>query len=243
MEALAELAIYHSRPFAPTRRLALAPSRLPVDPAPGPGGVLLGGIVAHHRDELDEDLFENLLKLTLQLQEGQRIVQPRMRHRFQDDRHGLTRSRARLRRDDVGGLTIDFDNKGTGLQLMLGAVYTAGQMEPGPRRAVMDAIRKGMRWGGPLDRRLYAHLSGLDGGREWSADVYEDPVRWALQTLGLRGDGSARTSEDVDLPERKVIQRRFRDALREAHPDHGGAVDGAAQRINDLTEARRILLS
>ena len=242
MEALAELAIYHSRPFAPTRRIALASSRLPVDPAPGPGGVLLGGIVAHHRDELDEELFQNVLKLTLQLQEGQRIVQPRMRHRFQDDQHGLTRSRARLRRDEGGGLTIDFENKGTGLQLMLGAVYTAGAMEPGPRRAVMDAIRKGLRWGGALDRRLYAHLSGLDGGREWSADVYEDPVRWAMQTLGLRtaangGDGG------TDLPDRKQVQRRFRDALRAAHPDHGGASDDAATRINDLTEARRILLS
>lgn len=240
MEALAELAIYHSRPFAPTRRIALAPSRLPVDPAPGPGGVLLGGIVAHHRDELDEDLFESLLKLTLQLQEGQRIVQPRMRHRFQGDQHGLTQSRARLRRDD-DRLVIDFENKGTGLQLMLGAVYTAGSMDPGPRRAVMDAIRKGMRWGGPLDRRLYAHLSGLDGGQEWSADVYEDPVRWALQTLGMRTGSNG--SATADLPDRKQVQRRFRDALRAAHPDHGGATDDAARRINDLTEARRILLS
>lgn len=241
MEALAELAIYHSRPFAPTRRIALATSRLPVDPAPGPGGVLLGGIVAHHRDELGEDLFESLLKLTLQLQEGQRVVQPRMRHRFQGDRHGLTRSRARLRRDD-GGLVIDFENKGTGLQLMLGAVYTAGNMDPGPRRAVMDAIRKGLRWGGALDRRLYAHLSGLDGGQEWSADVYEDPVRWALQTLGMQAASNG-TATGGDLPDRTLVQRRFRDALRAAHPDHGGATDDAATRINDLTEARRILLS
>lgn len=237
MQALAELAIDHSRPFAPTRRLALAPSRLPIDPAPGPGGVLLGGIVAHHRDELDEDSAESLLRLTMQVQEGERIVQPRLRHRFQDDRHGLTRSRARLRRDDLG-LAIEFENKGTGVQLMLGAVYTAGTMAPGPRRAVMDAIRKGLRWSGPLDRRLYAHLSGLDGGREWTADVYEDPIRWALQVLGMD-----RPAVEVDLPDRSVVQRRFRDALRAAHPDHGGATDGAAQRINDLTEARRILLS
>lgn len=240
MQALAELAIYHSRPFAPTRRLALAPSHLPVDPAPGPGGVLLGGIVAHHRDELDEDLFESMLTLTMQLQEGQRIIQPRLRHRFQDDRHGLTRSRARLRREGTG-LVIDFENKGTGLQLMLGAVYTAGRLPPGPRRAVMDAIRKGMRWGGPLDRRLYAHLSGRDGGQEWSADVYQDPVAWALRTLGLNGTAAA--GAHADLPDRRAVQRRFRDALRAAHPDHGGARDDAAQRINDLTEARRILLS
>jgi hypothetical protein len=236
MEALAELAIYHSRAFAPTRRLALAPSRLPVDPAPGPGGVLLGSIVAHHRDELDEDAVESFTRLTMQLQEGQRIIQPRLRHRFQDDRHGLTRSSAVLRRDG-SGLTVEFENKGTGLQLMLGAAYTAGRMDVGPRRAVMDAIRKGLRWTGPLDRRLYAHLSGLDGGRDWSVDAYEDPVRWAMRTLGMQDGGEA------DLPDRKVVQRRFRDALRAAHPDHGGATEGAAQRINDLTEARRILLS
>jgi hypothetical protein len=29
--------------------------------------------------------------------------------------------------------------------------------------------------------------------------------------------------------------------LRDAHPDHGAEADGAAQRIAELTEARRIL--
>ena len=37
--------------------------------------------------------------------------------------------------------------------------------------------------------------------------------------------------------------QQFRDLLRVAHPDHGGASDDAAQRIADLTEARRILLA
>lgn len=238
MDALAELEYYHSRPFAPTRRLALAHSRLPVDPAPGPGGVLLGAIVAHHRSELDDDLFDNLVKLTMQLQEGQRIVQPRLRHRFQEDRHGLTRSRARLRQHN-DELVVDFDNRGTGLQMVIGAVYAAGELPPGPRRAVMDAIRKGMRWTGPLDRTLFTHLTGLDNGRNWSPDVYRDPVQWALRTLGIE----AGRNGSVHLPERSVIQRRFRDLLRAAHPDHGGEQGDAAQRINDLTEARRILLS
>lgn len=237
MDALAELQMHHSRPFAPTRRLALGDSHLPVDPAPGPGGVLLGGIVANYRDELDEETFENLLRLTMQVQEGQRIVQPRLRHRFQEDRHGLTRSRARLRKqgDD---LTIDFDNSGTGLQMMIAAVYTAGELPLTARRAVMDAIRKGMRWSGGVDRALFAHLSGFTTGRNWDPQVYEDPVQWALQILGIE----ATKNGSVHLPDRKVIQRRFRDQLRAAHPDHGGATDDAAQRINDITEARRILL-
>ena len=40
---LAELEIWHSRPIAPTRRVALGRSLLPVDPPPGFGGILLGG--------------------------------------------------------------------------------------------------------------------------------------------------------------------------------------------------------
>lgn len=238
MTALAELEIYHSRPFAPTRRLALGRSDLPVDPAPGPGGILLGAVIAQFRGELDEELFENMLKLTMQLQEGQRIVQPRLRHRFQEDRHGLTRSRARLRRDG-DALTVDLDNHGSGLQMMVGVVYTAGSLPAAGRRTVMDAVRKGMRWTGPLDRSLYAHLSGLTAGREWDVAAYDDPVQWALHTLGM----SAEDDGSIRIPDRKSIQRRFRDALREAHPDHGGDSDDAATRINDLTEARRILLA
>lgn len=238
MEGLAELHVHTSRPFAPTRRIALGHSTLPVDPAPGSGGILLGGIAARYNRELDEESYENLLKLTLQLQEGQRIVQPRLRHRFQEDRHGLTRSRARLRRHGEG-LTIDFDVHGSGLAFMVGAVYAAGEMPFTARRTVMDAVRKGMRWTGEVDRSLFAHLSGLAPGGDWDAGIYEDPVQWALQTLRL----TASRNGALHLPERKVIQRRFRDLLRDAHPDHGGAIDDAAQRINDLTEARRILLS
>jgi len=44
------------------------------------------------------------------------------------------------------------------------------------------------------------------------------------------------------VPDREAIQRQFREMLRAAHPDHGGSSDGAADRIADLTEARRILL-
>jgi curved DNA-binding protein CbpA len=45
------------------------------------------------------------------------------------------------------------------------------------------------------------------------------------------------------VPGRSEVQQRFRDLLRAAHPDHGGDTDDAAQRISDLTEARRILLA
>ena len=232
---LAELEVFHSRPIAPTRRVALGRLNLPVTPAPGFGGLLLGGIVAGHIEDLDPDLFDDLHRLTLQLQEGMRVPQPRLRHRFQQDRIGLTRSIHRL----VGegeDLAFGFEDKGAPAQHILAAVYAAGQLPLTSRARVMDTIRKGMRWSGPLDHGFVSHLSGLDRGRDWSTAAFRDPVQWALGVLGLTADSTAA------LPERIRIQRQFRDLLRVAHPDHGGDSDGAAQRIAELAEARRILL-
>lgn len=232
---LAELEVFHSRPIAPTRRVALGHRDLPVAPAPGFGGILLAGIVAGHMPGLDPELFDDLHRLTLQLQEGERIPQPRLRHRFQVDRIGLTRSVHRI----VGeGEDLDFElaDKGAPAQHILAAVYAAGQLPLVARGRVMDVVRRAMRWAGPLDHGFVAHLSGLDRGREWSARAFHDPVQWALGILGLVGDG-------LQAPERTEVQRRFRDLLRVAHPDHGGASDDAARRIADLTEARRILLA
>ena len=101
----------------------------------------------------------------------------------------------------------------------------------------MDTIRKGMRWSGPLDHAFITHLSGLDRSRDWSTAAFRDPVQWALGVLALGDAGAAA------VPGRGDIQRQFRDLLRVAHPDHGGDTDAAAQRIADLTEARRILLA
>jgi hypothetical protein len=235
---LAELEVFHSRPIAPTRRVALGRLHLPVSPAPGFGGILLGGIVAGHMDALDPDLFDDLHRLTLQLQEGMRIPQPRLRHRFQQDRIGLTRSLHRLIGEGED-IEFEFEDKGAAAQHILAAVYAAGQLPPAARSRVMDAIRKGMRWSGPLHRGFVSHLSGLDRGRDWSADAFRDPVQWALGVLELR-DGA---ESPLGVPARGDIQRQFRELLRTAHPDHGGASEAAAQRIADLTEARRILLA
>ena len=232
---LAELEVFHSRPIAPTRRVALGRVNLPVTPAPGFGGLLLGGIVAGHIEELDPELFDDLHRLTLQLQEGMRVPQPRLRHRFQTDRIGLTRSVHRL----VGegeDLRYEFEEKGSAAQHIVAAVYAAGQLPVTARARVMDTIRKGMRWSGPLDHVFITHLSGLDRSRDWSTAAFRDPVQWALGVLHL-ADGLA-----APVPGRGDVQRRFRDLLRDAHPDHGGDTDEAAQRIADLTEARRILL-
>ena len=64
---LAELEIFHSRPAQPTRRVALGHMVLPVDPAPGFGGLLLGAVVAQHLSGVDEDLVPDIHTLVNQV--------------------------------------------------------------------------------------------------------------------------------------------------------------------------------
>jgi hypothetical protein len=231
---LAELEVFHSRAIAPTRRVAVGDRDLPVTPAPGFGGILLAGVVAAHMPVLDPDLFDDLDRLTRQLEAGYRIPQPRLRHRLQTDRIGLQRSVHRL----VGGgeqLAFELDEKGAPAHHILASVYAAGELPLGPRNRVMEAIRKAMRWSGAIDGSLVAHLSGLADHHDWSLDAHRDPVGWALSVLDL--------AASRERPGRRAIQRRFRDLVRQAHPDHGGDRTEAAGRLAELSEARRILLA
>ena len=231
---LAELEVFHSRAIAPTRRVALGRRDLPVTPAPGFGGILLAGIVAAYIPVLDPDLFDDLDRLTRQLEAGYSIPQPRLRHRLQTDRIGLQQSVHRLRGDGEE-LAFEIADKGAAAQHILAAVYAAGALARESRIGVMEAIRKGMRWSGSIDGTLVAYLSGLSRDHEWSAEAHRDPVAWALGVLDLR-NGTAR-------PGRRAVQRRFRDLVRAAHPDHGGDRGEAAERLAELSEARRILLA
>jgi hypothetical protein len=226
---LAELEVHHNRPFTPTRRLALGRRHLPTDPPPGFGAVLLGGIAAVAAEELDGEDRDGLRRLMHHLEVGHRVVQPQLRHRFQTDTHGLARTRAVLLGQGEE-ITFDFEGAGSPLQLTLAAVYCAGQLGAGLRPRVFDVIRRGLTWRGPIDPSLVRHLTG-DADLRWAATAFADPRLWALDVLGLGPEGSNRE-----------VQRRFRQLLREAHPDHGGETDAAAERIADLTQARRILL-
>lgn len=228
---LAELELFHSRPIAPTRRVALGHLDLPVDPAPGFGGLLLGGVVAANMPGLDPELFDDLHTLTVQLERGQRVPQPRLRHRLQSDRVGLQRSVHQL----VGeGERLSFDlelDKALPAQHILAAVYAAAVLPYGPRTPVMAVIRKAMRWAGAMDHSLVTYLSGITQDQAWSVQAHSDPVAWALGVLELK-----------DLGSRRAVQRRFRDLVRRAHPDHGGNTAAASARIAELAEARRVLL-
>ena len=228
---LAELEVFHSRPIAPTRRVALGITVLPTAPAPGFGGLLLGGIVSGFIDEIDPDLLDDLVHLTHQLEAGQRVPQPRLRHRLQDDRVGLTKCLHRL--------------IGTGEELhvrarplaspepnVLAAVYAAGRMDPEVRPPVFRALRRAMNWRGDLGPEFVEYLSDARTTANWTTLGGRDPVVWALGILGLAPEVTGRLA----------VQDRFRELLREAHPDHGGDVGDAADRIKELTEARTILL-
>jgi len=233
---LAELEVYHSRPIAPTRRVAIGNALLPCDPAPGFGGLLLGGIAARFAMDLDPDDLPDIVALSHELEAGRRIPQPRLRHRFQDDRVGLTHSPHRLHRDDeTDAMRLQFTTtKGAPSQQVLGAVYAAGQLSKATRGDVLAAVRKGLAWTGDIGPALLAHLAGR-GHVALSTSAMADPVGWAMSVLGL--------SALDERPPKGAVQRGYRDALLAAHPDHGGAGDEAAQRIADIGEARRILLA
>lgn len=68
-------------------------------------------VVAAFITSIDADLTDDLLRLTHRLEAGHRVPQPRLRHRLQEDRVGLTAYRHRLIRfgDE---LTFDIDEKG-----------------------------------------------------------------------------------------------------------------------------------
>lgn len=231
----AELEIFHSRPIAPTRRIALGVAHLPVDPAPGAGGLLLAAIVGRHARAVEGDLREDLVWLIEDLDAGRRIPQPRVKHRFQTDRVGLSRAVHQLHSID-GELRFEFDDEGgKPVQQILGAVYAAGRFAPEFRTPIFDAIRNALVWPGEVDDRFISEVMGGRAPTAAALMAWNDPTAWALDIFGF-------DAEERDVSKRNV-QKRFRTLLREAHPDHGNDDDEAAQRINDLTEARRILLA
>jgi hypothetical protein len=226
---LAELEIWHTRPTVPTRRVALGHMILPVDPAPGFGGLLLGSVVAAHLDGVNDDYVHDVHRLITEVGEGARVVQPRLRHRFQTDRHGLAVSHHRL----VGNgdeISFDFNSIGTDLAQVLGAIYAAERLAPEHRRKVMSVIDKAARWRGPIGPSLIAYLAG---SQTTALEALADPLSWALEILGF--ENSAKQ------PSKREVLARFRKQMRDVHPDHGGDHFDAAKAMSDLSEARRIL--
>ena len=239
---LAELEIFHSRPIAPTRRISIGRAWLPGSPdgsCPGFGSLLLGAVCARFGPGLTPDLLGEVTELVHELEHERPVAQPRLRHRLQRDRVGLTRSHQRLYGPDGNGsierLTCEFDgSRATASQLVLGSAYAAGLAGAAVRGEALRAVRRGLAWRGDIGPALFSYLaSGQPASRP--ARAITDPVGWALEVLGL--------DREIELPAQAAVRRGFREALRAAHPDLGAAEAEAADRIAQLSEARRILLA
>jgi hypothetical protein len=221
---LAELEVLHSRPIAPTRRVALGQMFLPIRF----GGLLLAGMVGACSSRLDDDERDLLDHLLDDVERGRKIIQPRLRYRFQRDTHGLDHSRHRLV-GEAEHVELEIDEHGAPLPQILAAVYAAGRLERASRASVFRMLRRATRWQGDADERLLGFLA--HGGPR---AVGTGDEGWALAVLGFSG---------LKEPTRSEVNRRFRNLVMDAHPDHGASADDAGRRIVELTEAKRILLA
>jgi hypothetical protein len=227
---LAELEVWHSRPTTPTRRVALGHLVLPTDPAPGFGGLLLGAVIASQLPEVEPDLVADVHRLVQQVERGDRVPQPRLRHRYQVDRHGLAVSIHRL----VGegdNVRFDLHPQGSPLAQVLGAVYAVERLDLPARQRLVPVLQRAMRWRGPIGPSFIANLAGT---ASTSLAAMADPRAWALELLGFPlGTGKVA---------KRDVTARYRDGLRRVHPDHGGDEAAASKAIADLGEAKKILL-
>jgi len=254
---LAELNVRHTRLHMPTRRVALGDAYLPTS-GPAYGAVLLGAVMSEFVPALDEEQRELLPRLLDDARAGLSVPRIALRYRLQNDTHGLDRSRHRIvgeARDDRAGAKSDYrvvlelDHHGRSDPQVIGAVLAATALPPSARlvalRALDDALRRPHLPEGITVRRLLqgapdlrefippgATASGATTGDAWRG-VPADR-RWAMEVLGLGAEMSV---------DRADVQSRFRRLVRLAHPDHGAARDGAAERLAQLREARELLLA
>lgn len=229
---LAEFEVWSSRPIAPTRRLSLGHLFLPVEPPPGFGGLLLAAVLAASLEGFDDDLLPDLHRLVNQVEHGQRVVQPRLRHRFQVDHVGLARTVHRLSGDGEN-ISFELAKSPNPMQQGLAAVYAVERFDDITRRALTGLLRKAMHWQGAIGPSFIAHLAGVGGSTNASILAFADPKAWALDILGFPVGTIA--------PTKKEVTALYRQRLRDVHPDHGGVGADASQHIIDITEARRLL--
>ena len=241
---LAELEVWHTRPLAPTRRIALGNLVLPVDPAPGFGGLLLGAVVDRPHRRRPGELVPDVHRLIDQIDRDERVVQPRLRHRFQVDRHGLALSTHRLlgNRNEI---SFDFHTTGTGAAQVLGAIYAVERLDPASRRLITPVLHRAMRWRGPVGPKLIAHLAGANTD---ALSTLVDPRAWALDVLGFaqgtatptpqggHGPVPGQDAHRPSRPRRRPHRRQHRGVRARRgppHPDRRGRPSGWPRALGD----------
>jgi hypothetical protein len=152
-----------------------------------------------------------------------------LRHRFQSDRHGLAMSRHQLIAVE-NSAEFAFAEGGSPLQQVLGSIYALERLDAETRRALGPMMRRAMTWRGPFGASFIAYLAGSNAS---SISAISDPRAWALEILSFP-PGTLK-------PSKKEVTSRFREMLRNVHPDHGASERDASRAIADLSEARRIL--
>ncbi len=120
-------------------------------------------------------------------------MQPRLRHRFQVDRHGLAKSHHRLV-GDGDEISFDFSTVGTDLTQVLGAVYAVERLAPEHRTRIVPVLQKSARWRGPIGPSIIAHLAG---SQTTALEALADPRGWALGVLGFELGGKPPSKRDV----------------------------------------------
>ena len=229
---LAELEVWHSRPVTPTRRVALGHLVLPVDPTPGFGGLLLGAVIAAHLPDVDEELVPDIHRLLDQVSRGERVVQPRLRHRYQVDRHGLAVSVHRLE-GEGDNVRFDLHPQGTPLAQVLGAIYAVERLDA--RGASGARARRCTRRcdGAARSGRRSSPTSPVPPASTLA--TMADPKAWALELLGFPIGTGKVTKKEVMAQFRSTAARgASRPRRRRRRRRH---------EIERLGEARRILLA
>ena len=115
--------------------------------------------------------------------------------------------------------------KGTKTRLGITGVETTGGTEP-ERSELLSLLVKG------------SGVSEADGRNGFGSRRLSSLTlahRWAMKVLEFE-------ETEADTLSEAIIQDRFRQLLREAHPDSGGNPKEAPTRISDLSEARHILI-
>ena len=220
----------HAAAGADAPRLARQPRAARSIRRPGFGGLLLGAVVAGHIGAVDEDLVPDVHRLIGQIERDVRVVQPRLRHRFQVDRHGLALSTHRLIGDGEE-ITFDFHTTGSGLAQVLGAIYAVERLGPASRHVIAPVLHKAMRWRGVVGPALIAHLAGTNST---ALSTLADPRAWAMDVLGFPPGARGRRRRRRSPPSSAS-------KMRSVHPDHGGDQAVASTAVFELAEARKIL--